>query len=201
MTEKPPAAPNEVSHAAPARHHPQTDNHYNTVRRINVATGVVTTLAGSAGVSGSTDAVGTSATFNGLRGLTLDAAGVFALIVSFDRAAGIGTLRSELTLSARRLTTRMAGSVASTWRLGGSQPSAVQRQFLPLLLQWMRRALLLSLYGENIRCVSMHELPVDAPLPAPPPPPTSDRHNRQFYSASRYIVGGFLVGRRLCIRW
>jgi PKD repeat protein len=41
-----------------------TDNNSHTIRKIVIATGVVTTIAGNAGVSGSTDAVGTAATFN-----------------------------------------------------------------------------------------------------------------------------------------
>jgi hypothetical protein len=47
----------------------------NTIRKIVIATGVVTTLAGSAGVSGSTDGTGHAARFQSLGGMTTDYAG------------------------------------------------------------------------------------------------------------------------------
>jgi sugar lactone lactonase YvrE len=49
-----------------------TDNH--TIRKITSA-GVVTTLAGTAGVSGSTDATGAAAKFRDPRGIATDSAG------------------------------------------------------------------------------------------------------------------------------
>jgi sugar lactone lactonase YvrE len=50
------------------------DRGNNTIRKITAA-GVVTTLAGTAGVTGSADGVGPAAQFNGLRGIAVDAAG------------------------------------------------------------------------------------------------------------------------------
>ncbi len=50
------------------------DFNNNTIQKITSA-GVVTTLAGSAGISGSTDASGTSALFNGPEGVAVDNAG------------------------------------------------------------------------------------------------------------------------------
>ena len=47
----------------------------NTIRRIVIATGVVTTLAGTAGVSGNADGTGTAATFNAPSGLAIDSTG------------------------------------------------------------------------------------------------------------------------------
>ncbi len=47
----------------------------NTIRRIVIATGVVTTLAGTAGTYGSADGTGPAATFNRPEGLTIDSAG------------------------------------------------------------------------------------------------------------------------------
>jgi DNA-binding beta-propeller fold protein YncE len=46
-----------------------------TIRRIVIATGVVTTLAGTAGVFGHADGTGAAATFNRPEGLTIDSAG------------------------------------------------------------------------------------------------------------------------------
>ncbi len=47
----------------------------NTIRRVAVATGAVTTVAGTAGTSGTKDGVGAAARFNGPYGLALDGAG------------------------------------------------------------------------------------------------------------------------------
>ena len=47
-----------------------TDYNNNTVRKIVIATGVVTTLAGSVGNSGSTDGIGSLARFNGPAGIS-----------------------------------------------------------------------------------------------------------------------------------
>lgn len=47
----------------------------NTIRRIVIATGVVTTLAGTAGVSGNADGTGAVAAFNGPEGLAISSTG------------------------------------------------------------------------------------------------------------------------------
>jgi len=52
-----------------------TDHYANTVRKIETATGVVTTIAGSAGASGSTDGIGSAALFNSPAGIAYDGAG------------------------------------------------------------------------------------------------------------------------------
>lgn len=49
----------------------------NTVRKVVIASSAVTTLAGSAGISGSTDAVGSSARFNHSNGITTDGQKLF----------------------------------------------------------------------------------------------------------------------------
>jgi hypothetical protein len=51
------------------------DVHNHTIRQIVIATGVVTTLAGSPGTSGSTNGTGTAAKFNGPVGVASDGAG------------------------------------------------------------------------------------------------------------------------------
>ena len=52
-----------------------TDGGTRTIRQVNIATGVVTTLAGSIGQSGSTDGIGTAARFSDPAGVTSDGAG------------------------------------------------------------------------------------------------------------------------------
>ena len=51
------------------------DSSNHTIRRIVLATGVVSTLAGTAGASGSTDGTGAAAQFNSPNGLAADGAG------------------------------------------------------------------------------------------------------------------------------
>jgi hypothetical protein len=58
------------------------DYNTNIVRRIDVASGDVTTLAGTAGTAGSADGVGAAARFNGLEGIAIDNAGSVAIAVS-----------------------------------------------------------------------------------------------------------------------
>ncbi len=48
------------------------DDSNNTIRKVVIATGAVTTLAGTAGITGSTDATGAAASFNSPEGVTTD---------------------------------------------------------------------------------------------------------------------------------
>ncbi len=75
------------------------DTSNNTIRRVVVATGAVTTLAGSAGQSGDADGIGASARFAGPKGLAWDGAG--SLFIS-DR--GNQTLR-KLVVATGEVTT------------------------------------------------------------------------------------------------
>jgi hypothetical protein len=54
----------------------------NVIRRIDLATSIVSTLAGRVGVSGSNNGLGTVATFNNPCGVNMDAVGSIALLVS-----------------------------------------------------------------------------------------------------------------------
>ena len=53
------------------------DTSNNTVRQIVIASGTVTTLAGTAGIFGSTDATGAAARFNGPQGITTDGTSLY----------------------------------------------------------------------------------------------------------------------------
>jgi len=56
-----------------------TDNAYSTIRKVEISTGAVTTLAGTAGVSGSVDGVGSLARFSSLKGITTDGTNLFVV--------------------------------------------------------------------------------------------------------------------------
>jgi len=51
------------------------DTNNNTIRKLVIANGTVTTLAGQAGVTGGSDGIGTAVSFNGPSGIAVDAAG------------------------------------------------------------------------------------------------------------------------------
>ena len=54
-----------------------TDRNNHTLRMLNIATGAVTTLAGTAGTSGTTDGTGTAARFNSPYGITTDGTNLY----------------------------------------------------------------------------------------------------------------------------
>ena len=60
----------------------QADCGNNVVRYIMLSTGLVSTLAGTVGVTGAVNGLGTSALFNNPLGVAMDVAGTFALVVS-----------------------------------------------------------------------------------------------------------------------
>ena len=68
----------------PSMEHPcylQSDLNSNTIRQVVIATGTNTTVAGTGSV-GSLDGTGTNAGFSGPRGIAVNSAETFALIVS-----------------------------------------------------------------------------------------------------------------------
>ena len=56
-----------------------TDSWNETIRKVVISTGIVTTLAGSAGLSGSTDGTGSAARFNYPYGITTDGANLYVV--------------------------------------------------------------------------------------------------------------------------
>lgn len=95
-----------------------------TIRRVVLATGAVTTLAGTAGMTGSSDGTGTAALFNGPRGLAF--VGPDTLYVA---DAGNGLLRS-IQPSTGRVTTYLGVGGQSGVKLGAfpaglNQPSPI----------------------------------------------------------------------------
>jgi sugar lactone lactonase YvrE len=70
--------PQALAYAAGALYVADTTNHL--IRRVDAATGEVTTLAGMAGKPGSADGTGTAAQFNGARGLVHDGSGSLYIV-------------------------------------------------------------------------------------------------------------------------
>ncbi|HEY9899839.1 MAG TPA: NHL repeat-containing protein [Pantanalinema sp.] len=93
------------------------DTYNHTIRKIVISTGVVTTLAGTAGSSGSTNGTGTAAKFNSPKGLALDGTG--NLFVT-DLASH--TLR-KIVISTGAVTT-LAGTVGSSGSTDGTGSAA-----------------------------------------------------------------------------
>ena len=60
----------------------QCDSTNHLIRLLVLSSGVVSTLAGQAGSTGSTNGIGANARFNDPEGIALDAAGTFAVVVS-----------------------------------------------------------------------------------------------------------------------
>jgi hypothetical protein len=54
-----------------------TDQYNNTIRKIVISTGTVSTLAGTSGVSGATDAIGAAASFDHPTGITTDGSNLY----------------------------------------------------------------------------------------------------------------------------
>ena len=78
----------------------QADYANHVIRRIILSSGVVSTLAGVAGSAGSTNGIATNARFNSPEGITLDAAGTFAVVV---RRSASGTMRRGSGISWMRV--------------------------------------------------------------------------------------------------
>src|SRR5213079_193597 len=72
-----------------------TDRGNQTIRRLTVATGSVTTVAGTAGMSGTGDGTGAAARFSNLRGITVEGSTMW--IADADRARRLDMPTSAVT--------------------------------------------------------------------------------------------------------
>jgi hypothetical protein len=94
------------------------DNH--TIRKVT-ATGIVTTHAGAAGISGSADGTGTAARFRGPSGVAIDSVGNLYIAEAFNH-----TIRK---LTTARVVTTLAGAAAVSGSADGT--GAAARFFAP----------------------------------------------------------------------
>ena len=92
------------------------DTYNHTIRKIVISTGVVTTIAGSAGVYGSTDGTGTAALFNSPHGITTDGTNLFVADM------GNSTIR-KIVISTGVVTT-IAGSAGAYGSTDGTGSAA-----------------------------------------------------------------------------
>jgi sugar lactone lactonase YvrE len=93
------------------------DTNNDTIRKIVTSTGVVTTIAGTAGSSGSTDGVGTSARFNAPSGVRVDSAGNIYIADTNNQ-----TIRK---LTPAGLVTTIAGTVGTSGSTDGVGSAAL----------------------------------------------------------------------------
>lgn len=92
------------------------DSNNYTIRKIVIASGEVTTLAGTAGMSGSTDAIGTAARFGLLGGIATDGTNLFIADSSNNTIRKVVIATGEVTT--------LAGSVGSIGSVDGTGAAA-----------------------------------------------------------------------------
>jgi sugar lactone lactonase YvrE len=92
------------------------DSGNNTIRKIVISSGAVSTLAGTAGSSGSTDGTGTAARFSSPYGITTD--GTYLYVAD----SGNNTIR-KVSISSRAVTT-LAGTAGSSGSTDGTGTAA-----------------------------------------------------------------------------
>ncbi len=92
------------------------DNGNNTIRKIVIATGVVTTLAGTPGVTGSADGVGPAASFRVPAGITTDGTNLYV-------ADELNHIIRKIVISTATVTT-LAGTAGATGSTDGVGPAA-----------------------------------------------------------------------------
>ena len=89
------------------------DTGNNTIRKIDIASGLVSTLTGSAGVSGSTDGTGTSATFNLPFGITTDGTNLYVADTGNSTIRKIDIASGLVSVSTMTVTDATTGTAAT----------------------------------------------------------------------------------------
>ena len=92
------------------------DTSNRTIRKISKSTGTVTTLAGTAGVSGANDGVGVAALFSNPKGITTDGTNLYVA------DSGSSTIR-KIAIGTGQVTT-FAGTAGASGSADGTGPSA-----------------------------------------------------------------------------
>jgi sugar lactone lactonase YvrE len=92
-----------------------------TIRKIVIATGVVTTLAGRAGVTGAADGAGTAATFNGPLGLTTDGTNLYV--------ADLGNHKIRKIVIATGVVSSMTGTANTAMASGAADGAGAVASF------------------------------------------------------------------------
>jgi DNA-binding beta-propeller fold protein YncE len=90
----------------------------NIIRKIEIASGVVTTLAGTAGVYGSTDATGAAASFSAPAGIAIDSTDTYLYVADSNNS----TIRKIEIASG--IVTTLAGTAGFSWPMDGTGTDA-----------------------------------------------------------------------------
>ncbi len=93
------------------------DTNNNTIRKVVIATGAVTTLAGSAGITGSTDGIGSAGLFNSPSGITTDGTNLYV--------SDTGNRAIRKVVIATGAVTTLAGSAGTPGSTDGVGSSAL----------------------------------------------------------------------------
>ncbi len=101
------------------------DTGNNTIRKIVISTGIVSTLAGTTGVTGSVDGTGTAALFYSINGIITDGTNIYVVDTN-NTGAGPSTIR-KIVISTRVVST-LAGSSASAGAVDGIGTAATFKQ-------------------------------------------------------------------------
>jgi len=105
-------------------------NYYHEIRKVVIATGVVTTLAGS-GVAGSTDGLGTAAAFNCPRGITTDGTNLYVVDGNNNKIRKISPSSGPLSAmtSANAVVTSLTGAPNAAVTAGSADGPAGSAAF------------------------------------------------------------------------